>query len=326
MTLHLRTAPYRYPAGADRLDVTRVGVDRALKAGDPAPAGAPFAPSSRILWPAKSHIDLVAALERRAAALPGSEAGAWCAVHAADLLARTEEAYRTHYIAELRVSAGLRPGSAKWGSAEDLAARGGVRPQSAAWKALLSRTDPVVLVCFCPRREPGEGQCHTCHRHHLASALAAMGTLDEGELELPPPTTAPRPPKPGPALENLVAVSGTRPPKRDASREAVAIYRAIITSVQASIAALPVESVVLHGGADGVDSAAGDAALRAGHGVVVYRPWWDAWGKAAPLVRNAYCCTAPRLLAFPSPQSIGTVHAVGLARKAGVEVVEHRAW
>src|SRR5262249_18098226 len=102
MPLRVFTASYRY-SGADRLDVTRMGVDRALAAGHDAP-GAAFAPSARILWPAKTHLDLVAMLDRRAAVLTGSEAGAAVALMAATLLSKVEDAYAKLYRAEMRRS------------------------------------------------------------------------------------------------------------------------------------------------------------------------------------------------------------------------------
>lgn len=322
----VRTAPYGY-AGAGRLDVTRVGVDRASKANQPAP-GLAFAPSGGILWPAKAHLDLVLALERRAAALPGGKAAAFVAVEAAGLLAKVEAAYERLYLAEMRVSAGLRRGGPRWGEDEEAAWRRGARPAPRAWQALLSGTmagpEPVV-VCFCPERQPGAAQRHTCHRHHLVRALVACGAADGGEVA---PAKPPGPSKPRalPPLESLHAVSGSRPPRRDAGREAWELHRRILADVDGWAAARAPGAVGIHGGAEGVDSAAGAALRKLGHGEVVYRAWWDAWGTAAPLVRNLYVASADRLTAFPGPESRGTLHAIELAQRAGVDVDMRRLW
>lgn len=296
MTLHITTAHYGY-AGPDRFDITRVGADRARAAGQPF-EGANFAPSSRLLWPAKANLDLVAALSRRAAALPPGEAAATVATHATTLLASVEDAYARLYTAEMRHSYQAHRGD---------------------WKALLARP-AAVLVCFCPHREPGAEQRHTCHRHHLASYLVACGAVDDGELELvaTPSRRRQKPPLP---LETLVAVSGTRPPPADASREHRALYADILCDVAGTISELPEGTTILHGGADGVDTIANQCAEQRGlPRPIVVRPWYDAFGKSAPLVRNAYVCAVPRLLAWPSPWGSGTQRAVALARAAGVEV------
>ena len=301
MTLRLSTAAYRMPSSPERLDVTRVGADRALRSGEPAP-GAFLAPSSRILWPAKAHLDLVEALDRRAAALPPGEAAAFVALQAEDLLAKTEAAYVTLYRGEMRES---------------------YRRHRPAWDALLAR-ESAVVVCFCPRREPGAGQRHTCHRHHLAAMLVACGAVDEGERELPPPANPSKPRRALPALENYVAVSGARPPPPGSSRELHGIHQEILADVAKTISVLAEDTVLVHGGAEGVDSEAGRVGEGIGLEQVVYRPWYDAWGKGAPLVRNAYVATCPRLLAWPAPWSKGTPRAVELAKLAGVEVAERR--
>ena len=321
MPLHLHTASYRSPVeNADRLDITAVGVARALRAGQPAP-GAAFAPSPGLLWPAKNHLDLVAALQHRADAITGTDAGAAVAVMAEQLVQKTDAAYQRLFLAEMRVSYGIHP--ERWRDDEHGAHRRGVQAQHSSWEALLAR-DSVTLCCFCPRREPGSGQRHTCHRGHVAEALTKLGAVDLGEREPPPPA---RQKKPAdlPPLEQLVAVSGARPPKAGASRADHELHRAILADVAETIAALPKGTVVIHGGARGVDEAAGKAAQRAGHGEIVYPSWFDAWGRAAPMIRNVYVATAPRLLAWPAPWSVGTPQAVAMARKAGVEVDERRA-
>ena len=303
MTLHIRTAPYAY-RGDDRLDVTRVGVDRMIKARKPAP-GAPFAPSATILWPAKAHFALVTALERRAARLPHTEGGAYTAVLAEKLCASVEAAYARLYRTEMLASY-----------------RGGVH--AGAWKELLTREN-VTLVCFCRRRVPGPGQGWTCHRHLLTGYLVKLGAIDDGECEgvLADPDQEPEATGDGKGAtpyEDLVAISGTRPPPPGSPQEHVELYRRILRDVQETVAALPAGTVLIHGDAAGVDSIAAAAGRKARFGAVVVKPWYDAFGNGAPRLRNAYVATAPRAWAWPSPWGHGTQHAIGLAQGAGVDI------
>lgn len=88
---------------------------------------------------------------------------------------------------------------------------------------------------------------------------------------------------------------------------------------------LPAGSVVISGGARGVDRAAAEAAKQAGHALVEHLPDYGTHGKRAPLVRNALIVEdCDRLVAFWDGASTGTMHTVGLARKAGkpVEIIE----
>ena len=321
MTLRFHTSSYAY-RGEHRVDVTREGVDRARAAGKPVP-GAPFAPSGAILWPAKNHLALAAALERRAVTIPSTEAAAWLLITADKLVEKVEAAYARLYLAELRVSAGLRRGSSSWNADEERAWQRGLRSNRPAWDELLAR-ESAVLVCFCRRREPGPGQRWTCHRHRLAAALVAFGAVDQGEIELPEPRH-PRPHVEVP-VEHLVAVTGTRPPGPDADAEERALYRRICADVDVTIAALPPDAVVVHGGAEGVDKVAGAAARRKRLAEIVYRPWYDAFGHPAPMIRNVYVGTAPRTLAWPGPKSRGTWSAMKDAEAAGSALEPHKLW
>mgnify|MGYP001560572228 CR=1 FL=1 len=58
------------------------------------------------------------------------------------------------------------------------------------------------------------------------------------------------------------------------------------TVIREFIASLPSDAVVIHGGADGADSIAGQAAEMRGLQVVVYRALWFAHGRAAGPIRN----------------------------------------
>lgn len=160
-TLKVRTAHYRY-SGEHRLDVTRAGVDRALKAGQPAP-GAPFAPSAAILWTSKAILARAQLLQSAGLTELAQR------LHAADF-----EAYSLLYEAEMRIRAGMVPDSPRWGILEETAWKAGVRPMATAWRALLAQEE-VVLVCFCA--DPA-----FCHRTILARLLGRFGAEVLGEI------------------------------------------------------------------------------------------------------------------------------------------------
>jgi len=89
---------------------------------------------------------------------------------------------------------------------------------------------------------------------------------------------------------------------------------------------LPAGTIIVSGGAAGVDRTAVLYAKRCGYEVTEWKPEYDKYGKRAPLVRNASIVNdCDRLVAFVRHGgSSGTAHVVGLARKAGkpVEVYE----
>lgn len=94
--------------------------------------------------------------------------------------------------------------------------------------------------------------------------------------------------------------------------------------VRAYVRSLPADTVIVSGGASGVDTEAEMEADMRGIAVVVYQPLYGSDGKRAPLIRNQRIVDdCDRLVAFWDGKSTGTQHAVGLARKAGkpVEVI-----
>lgn len=78
------------------------------------------------------------------------------------------------------------------------------------------------------------------------------------------------------------------------------------------------DTVIISGGARGVDTWAADAARLCGLTVVVFPADWDQHGKAAGFVRNTQECDV--LLAFWDSTSRGTLDPVRKARKAGKKV------
>lgn len=87
-------------------------------------------------------------------------------------------------------------------------------------------------------------------------------------------------------------------------------------AVRAFIRSLPSGTVVVSGGARGVDSIAEYNARRAGLTVEVYHPDWKTLGNRAGYVRNAQMVNvADRVVCFWDRQSKGTKHTIDLARE-----------
>lgn len=80
-------------------------------------------------------------------------------------------------------------------------------------------------------------------------------------------------------------------------------------------------TIVVSGGARGVDYAADQAALRNGLGFEVHKAEWDKEGKIAGKLRNYRIVKrADRVVAFWDGMSTGTSHAVTVAVALGVPV------
>jgi len=76
-------------------------------------------------------------------------------------------------------------------------------------------------------------------------------------------------------------------------------------------------TLVIHGGAKGVDRLAGQAASRLDIPVEVYAADWDRYGKQAGFIRNGEMLARGRpdlVLAFWDGQSRGTQHMFGLSQ------------
>jgi len=91
-----------------------------------------------------------------------------------------------------------------------------------------------------------------------------------------------------------------------------------LDSVKSYVAALPADTVVITGGAKGVDTVAEEAAKALGLKVVVHLADWNLYGKAAGQIRNQVVVDdCDRLVAFWDGTSPGTRGAISLASKAG---------
>lgn len=88
--------------------------------------------------------------------------------------------------------------------------------------------------------------------------------------------------------------------------------------VREYVRALPFGSVVVSGGARGVDRIAENEARRHGIATEIFPADWQGLGKRAGFVRNQEIVdAADRVVAFWNGVSRGTAHTIELARMAG---------
>ena len=96
-------------------------------------------------------------------------------------------------------------------------------------------------------------------------------------------------------------------------------------SIEDALRYLPLDTVIIHGGARGVDTLAGQIAEIRGLEVNVVPADWKKLGKAAGNIRNQQMLTRKPDLVLAFHRSIwtskGTKHMIEIARKAGVPVV-----
>jgi hypothetical protein len=94
-----------------------------------------------------------------------------------------------------------------------------------------------------------------------------------------------------------------------------------LADVAAYVNTLPMNTVIVSGGAKGVDLAAENAAKARRMKTVIFLPDWDTHGKAAGFIRNQDIVAAcDRLVAFSHNGSRGTANSIRLARQAGKQV------
>ena len=87
------------------------------------------------------------------------------------------------------------------------------------------------------------------------------------------------------------------------------------------------EWIVIHGGARGVDTIAGEVAAAQGFEVEIYMAEWDKYGRSAGFRRNITMVDcADEVIAFWDGRSRGTKHAIDAARERGLSVRVFREW
>jgi len=79
---------------------------------------------------------------------------------------------------------------------------------------------------------------------------------------------------------------------------------------------------IVSGGADGIDSLAEMYAKNHNIPIIVHPADWTKYGKQAGPLRNQLIINdATHMIAFPSSNSKGTFHTIGLAKKKGIDCV-----
>lgn len=96
--------------------------------------------------------------------------------------------------------------------------------------------------------------------------------------------------------------------------------------VRAYVRSLPVGTVVVSGGARGVDSVAVAEAERIGLETIVFIPNWKKHGKRGGIIRNTLIVeSADMLVAFWDGQSAGTGSSILLAQEKGIPTDVYKA-
>lgn len=94
-----------------------------------------------------------------------------------------------------------------------------------------------------------------------------------------------------------------------------------LSKVREFVMGLPGDTIVVSGGAQGVDSVAERAARSRGLQVVIFAADWKQYGKKAGLRRNYDIVQeAEWIYAFWDGISTGTAHTIKVAREQGKEV------
>lgn len=94
-----------------------------------------------------------------------------------------------------------------------------------------------------------------------------------------------------------------------------------LEAVRQYVQSLPLDTVVVSGGASGVDITAEKAAKARGMQTEVYYPDWKQYGKSAGFLRNRLIIeAADKVVAFHVNNSRGTGHSIALAKRYGKEL------
>lgn len=95
-----------------------------------------------------------------------------------------------------------------------------------------------------------------------------------------------------------------------------------LEAVRKYVRSLPEGTIVVTGGARGVDQTAMDEAKKCGMNIAVYYPRWDLFGRSAGIMRNRLIVDeSDRVVAFWDGTSRGTQFGINYAAKKGKEVI-----
>ena len=98
-----------------------------------------------------------------------------------------------------------------------------------------------------------------------------------------------------------------------------------LSKVRDYITELPQDTIIVSGGAEGVDRQAVGWARALGMETEVFLPEWNKYGNRAGVIRNSIIVgDCDRLVAFWDGESRGTLDSINKARKAGkpVEIIK----
>lgn len=96
-------------------------------------------------------------------------------------------------------------------------------------------------------------------------------------------------------------------------------------AVTAYVRSLPADTVILSGGAPGVDTSAASAAHQSKLRYTIFRADWATYGRAAGPIRNEQLVSeADRVVAFWDGQSPGTRNALSIAERLGKPRLTYR--
>lgn len=91
-----------------------------------------------------------------------------------------------------------------------------------------------------------------------------------------------------------------------------------LDEVREYVRSLSMDTVVVTGGAPGVDTVAEEEARLLGLKVVVHRAQWDKYGRRAGMLRNKVLVDdCDKVVAFWNEVSTGTKNTISVASKAG---------
>jgi predicted Rossmann fold nucleotide-binding protein DprA/Smf involved in DNA uptake len=94
-------------------------------------------------------------------------------------------------------------------------------------------------------------------------------------------------------------------------------WKQVIDYVQS----LPLDTIVVSGGARGVDRIAEQVARKRGMTVQIFHAEWDKYGKSAGMIRNQFIVDyADSVVAFLYQNSSGTMNTIERAKRAGKPV------
>jgi len=124
-----------------------------------------------------------------------------------------------------------------------------------------------------------------------------------------------------------IAIVGCRGPRAIKIGETIDHYRRICDDAYAFACALPEGTIIVSGGAEGVDQCARLAAKRYPGRLQIeeHLPDYEKYAPArAPLARNLIIVErSDEIHAWPAPWSRGTWHTINEGRKAGKPVTVH---